>query len=147
MQRIQKELLEIQREPPETISAGPVRESNMFQWEGFIIGPTGSPYEGGMFRLAILYPDDYPFRPPCVRFTTQIYHPNISKGGSICLDILKQSGWSPALTITKVLLCISSLLTDANPEDPLEPDIAHIYKVNRELFDENARLMTQRYAF
>lgn len=146
MQRIQKELAEIQKEAPETISAGPVSDKNLFNWEGFIIGPTGSPYEGGMFKLSILYPEDYPFRPPLIKFTTPIFHPNINKNGAICLDILKQSNWSPALTITKVLLSISSLLTDANPDDPLEPEIAQLYKSNRMLFDVKARSMTEKYA-
>ncbi len=38
---------------------------------------------------------------------------------------------SPALTISKVLLSICSLLTDPNPDDPLVPEIAHLYKANR----------------
>ena len=50
--------------------------------------------------------------------------------GGICLDILKDQ-WSPALTISKVLLSISSLLTDANPDDPLVPEIAHLYRTDR----------------
>lgn len=55
----------------------------------------------------------------------RVYHPNVNAQGSICLDILKDQ-WSPALTISKVLLSISSLLTDANPDDPLVPEIAHV---------------------
>ena len=144
--RIQKELLEIQKEAPETISAGPINPDDLYKWAGFLIGPTDSPYEGGMFSILIDFAEDYPFRPPLVRFKTPIFHPNINKGGAICLDILKQQSWSPALTITKVLLSISSLLTDANPDDPLEPDIAHIYKTNRVKFDMLARQMTEKYA-
>ena len=57
------------------------------------------------------------------------------------------ANWSPALTIIKVLLSISSLLTDPNPDDPLDKNIIDIYKNNKELFKINARNYTIRYAF
>jgi ubiquitin-protein ligase len=66
-----------------------------------ILGEQGdSPFQGGLFFLAIHFPTDYPFKPPKVNFTTRIYHPNINSNGSICLDILRDQ-WSPALTISK----------------------------------------------
>jgi ubiquitin-conjugating enzyme E2 D/E len=82
------------------------------------MGPDDSPYTGGVYFMDIHFPADYPFKPPKVSFTTKIYHCNINSNGGICLDILKDQ-WSPALTISKVLLSICSLLTDANPDDPL----------------------------
>merc|ERR1719507_1080864 len=72
------------------------------------MGPPDSPYQGGVFFLTIHFPTDYPFKPPKVAFTTRIYHPNINSNGSICLDILR-SQWSPALTISKVLLSVCSV--------------------------------------
>lgn len=143
--RIARELGELQRDPPSNCSAGPVNENDMYNWKGTIIGPEGSPYAGGMFELVISFPVDYPFKPPKVQFVTKIFHPNINSNGGICLDILKDQ-WSPALSIGKVLLSISSLLTDANPSDPLVPDIARLYVQNREEFDRTAREWTLRYA-
>lgn len=57
---------------------------------------------------------------PQVTFRTRIYHCNINSNGQICLDILKDQ-WSPALTISKVLLSVCSLLTDPNPRKPSPP--------------------------
>ncbi|KAJ6441143.1 nuclear condensin complex subunit Smc4 [Purpureocillium lavendulum] len=137
LKRINKELTDLGRffsDPPSSCSAGPVGED---------LGE--SPYSGGVFFLAIHFPTDYPFKPPKVNFTTRIYHPNINSNGSICLDILRDQ-WSPALTISKVLLSICSMLTDPNPDDPLVPEIAHVYKTDRPRYEATAREWTRKYA-
>ena len=145
LKRIQKELIDFGRDPPANCSAGPTDESDQFHWQGTLMGPEDSPYAGGVFFLNIHFPPDYPFKPPKVHFTTKIYHPNINSNGSICLDILKDQ-WSPALTISKVLLSISSLLTDPNPDDPLVPEIANIFKTDTERYNTTAKEWTQKYA-
>ena len=54
------------------------------------MGPSDSPYSGGVFFVTITFAPDYPFKPPKVQFQTKVYHPNINSQGSICLDILKE---------------------------------------------------------
>jgi ubiquitin-conjugating enzyme E2 D len=142
--RINKELLDLGRDPPSNCSAGPVGD-DMFTWQATIMGPGESPYQGGVFFLQIKFPTDYPFKPPRIQFNTKIYHPNINSNGGICLDILKDQ-WSPALTISKVLLSICSLLTDPNPNDPLVPEIAQLYKTNKAEYEKTAREWTRKYA-
>ena len=142
--RIQKELKELQQSPPANCSAGPV-DDDMFKWQATIMGPQGSPYDGGVFYLRIDFPRDYPFKPPKMQFLTRIYHCNINSHGGICLDILKDQ-WSPALTVSKLLLSICSLMDDANPDDPLVPEIADLLKHDKAKHDENARLFTLKYA-
>lgn len=139
--RILKELQDINKENEGNITASPVNEDNIFKWSASITGPEGSPYEGGIFNLEINLPENYPIRPPQIVFKTKIFHPNISSSGSICLDILKSS-WSPALTIHKTLLSISSLLTDPNPDDPLDANAGKIFKTNPKEFFEMAKKMT-----
>jgi ubiquitin-conjugating enzyme E2 D/E len=144
LRRIQKELVDIQNDPPLNCSAGPEND-DMYRWEGIIFGPDDSPYSGGVFKLKILFPTEYPFKCPVVTFTTKIYHPNISPTGIICLDILK-TNWSPALTVTKVLLSVCSLLTDPNPKDPLVPEIADLYTNDKQAYENEARAWTAKYA-
>jgi len=143
--RIAKELKEILTDPPCNCSAGPIKDDDLYLWQATIMGPSDSPYHGGVFNLRITFPTDYPFKPPKVEFKNKVYHPNINSNGAICIDILKDS-WSPALTISKVLLSVCSMLTDANPNDPLMPDIAHVYRTNRPMFDKTAKEWTQQYA-
>jgi ubiquitin-conjugating enzyme E2 D/E len=143
--RITKELKELEQEPPAGCSAGPINDQDIYNWSATILGPDDTPYAGGVFNLAIQFPVDYPFKPPKIAFTTKVFHPNINTQGGICLDILKDQ-WSPALSIGKVLLSISSLLADANPKDPLMPDIARLYESNREEFNRIAREWTLQYA-
>ncbi|KAJ8494033.1 hypothetical protein OPV22_015754 [Ensete ventricosum] len=138
----QKGKAAIFKEIERRFSAGPVAE-DMFHWQATIMGPPDSPYAGGVFLVTIHFPPDYPFKPPKVAFKTKVFHPNINSNGSICLDILKEQ-WSPALTISKVLLSICSLLTDPNPDDPLVPEIAHMYKADKTKYETTARSWTQR---
>lgn len=142
--RIQREHQDITRDCPENCSAGP-RGENLYLWDAMIMGPSDSPFSGGIFKLEIHFPTDYPFKPPKVNFITKIYHPNISPQGAICLDILKKE-WTPALTVSKLLLSICSLLTDPNPSDPLCPEVADIYVKNRPAYDATARMWTNKYA-
>ncbi|KAL1061222.1 hypothetical protein V6Z11_1Z033800 [Gossypium hirsutum] len=115
--RILKELKDLQKDPPTSCSAGP----------------------DGVFLVNIHFPPDYPFKPPKVAFRTKVFHPTSTAMGSICLDILKDIN-------IMVLLSICSLLTDPNPDDPLVPEIAHMYKTDRAKYEATARSWTQKYA-
>ena len=144
LRRINKELKDLTRDPPANASAGPV-DDDLFHWQATLLGPENSPYTGGVFFLNIQFPADYPFKPPKAEFITKIFHPNINSNGGICLDILKDQ-WSPALTASKMLLSICSLLTDPNPSDPLVPDIARLYIKNRDEYTRKAMEWTRKYA-
>ncbi|MAU36377.1 MAG: hypothetical protein CMD14_03280 [Flavobacteriales bacterium] len=145
IKRINADLNEILKNPPANCSAGPIDENNIYEWQATIMGPRDSPYQDGIFYLSINFPSEYPFKPPIVKFITKIYHCNINSKGSICLDILKNE-WSPALTISKLLLSICSLMTDPNPDDPLVTEIAELYTNDRTLHDRKAREYTIRHA-
>lgn len=144
LKRIQKELSDLHRDPPPGCSAGPEHD-DLSLWKATIIAPEKSVYEGGIFFIEIKFPPDYPYKAPKMKFVTKIFHPNISSDGTICLDILKDQ-WSPALTISKVLLSLCSLLDDPNPNDPLVPPVADLYIHDRDKYNDIARDWTRRYA-
>lgn len=153
VKRIMKELQEIHNSEKnkgeniseQTIRIGPVDETDMYTWRGKIKPPKGSNYYGGVFYLDIKFPTDYPFKPPRIRFLTRIFHPNINTNGTICLDILNEK-WSPALTISKVMMSICSWLDEPNPDDPLVPNIASVCKSEPEKYKETCLEWTMKYA-
>ncbi|GLT39444.1 hypothetical protein SLA2020_136330 [Shorea laevis] len=142
--RIQRELAELNMNPPSDFYAGP-KGDKLDNWVATLTGPPGTPYHGGIFFLDIKFPNDYPFNPPEVVFKTRIYHCNVDSAGNLNLDILKD-GWSPALTVTKVLSTISSIFTNPDPYNPRSPGIAHLYLTDRAKHDEIAAEWTLRFA-
>ncbi|KAG8187291.1 hypothetical protein JTE90_019180 [Oedothorax gibbosus] len=143
LRRIKLELESIQSDPPDQCTAEPIGD-NLFEWNATIPGPPDSPYQGGVFHLHLELPKRYPFDPPVVCFLTKIFHPNISKG-EVCLDILGPE-WSPAMTISGLLLSISSLLSDPNTDDALDWEAAVMYATERQKYDDKVRRWTRMYA-
>ncbi|KAI8039316.1 ubiquitin-conjugating enzyme E2 D2B [Drosophila gunungcola] len=142
--RLKKEFNVFAKGPVDGCKAELVDE-NLFHWIATIPGPPDTPYEGGCFKMDLIFPENYPFQPPHIEFRTRIFHCNITISGYICLDILKGQ-WSPALSVPKVLISIMSLLADPNPADPLELEIAQLYLGDPEKHNEIARQWTHQYA-
>jgi len=124
---------------------------NLKFWRALIEGPAGSPFEGGVFALSVVLPDDYPFRPPKITFETPVYHCNISDSGAVCLDILKEN-WSPALSVPKCLESIRLMLKEPNPDDSLRQWIAELTLAHRKTnggdtrYAEKVRESVQQHA-
>ncbi|XP_070199031.1 uncharacterized protein [Littorina saxatilis] len=142
--RLRSELKTLKSDPPEGIQATPL-DRHCCHWQASITGPQGSPYEGGLFLLYLQIPHSYPMRPPKVRFITKIFHPNISRHGDVGLDSIHHN-WSLALTISKVLISIQSLLTDPYCHVCMEPKIGALHQLAKPEFERIARLWTWKYA-
>eukprot|EP01092_Planopodium_desertum_P015609 TRINITY_DN832_c0_g1_i2.p1 TRINITY_DN832_c0_g1~~TRINITY_DN832_c0_g1_i2.p1 ORF type:complete len:133 (+),score=1.75 TRINITY_DN832_c0_g1_i2:41-400(+) len=112
----------LQKEPQEGISAAPT-ENNILLWHAVIFGPDETPWEGGTFKLQMLFSEEYPNKPPKVTFLSAMFHPNIYANGNICLDIL-DTNWSPIYDISAILVSIRSLLADPNPKSPANAEAA-----------------------
>ncbi|KAI6188652.1 E2 ubiquitin-conjugating enzyme [Aphelenchoides besseyi] len=122
-----------------------VLDNNLQNLRGYLRGPPSSPYEGAKFQLSINIPDAYPFKPPSVKFTTRVWHPNVSSAtGAICLDILKEN-WAASMTLRTVLLSIQALLTLPEPKDPQDAVVAAQYMKKPELFKKTATFWSQHF--
>jgi len=98
---------------------------NLSFWRALIEGPPGSPFEGGVFALNVIVPDNYPFAAPRITFETPIYHCNVNDSGKICMDIL-QEAWAPSLSVPKCLEAIRMLMKNPDTNNALRQWIADV---------------------
>lgn len=152
------------RDHPFGFFAKPVRGSNgvvdLKSWEVGIPGREKTIWEGGLFKLTLTFPDEYPTKPPkCEgffgasnhnrtgdaddvlgRFVPPLFHPNVYPSGTVCLSILnEEEGWKPAITIKQILLGIQDLLNDPNPESPAQADAYNLFKKDRAAYDRKIK--------
>ena len=109
--RIKKELSLIAKNNFEYFTLGPRDTANLFELEGFILGPAGTPYEGGCFEFEIHLGKDYPLKPPEFRFTTKIFHPNVNDKGYVSLEIIQEKNWTPAYLFYMIIIQVYYLFS------------------------------------
>ncbi|GAA6063442.1 hypothetical protein JCM10212_005615 [Sporobolomyces blumeae] len=136
--RLAKEYAELQAESIPFVKADP-DETNLRHWTGTISGPTDSAYQGGKFGIDLTFPVEYPFKSPTVKFTTRIYHPNVTDDGAICMGLLKAEAWKPSTKIEQILRALVQLLQEPNPDDALVASIAEVYNADRSAFNKTAQ--------
>ncbi|KAH0858299.1 hypothetical protein HID58_086560 [Brassica napus] len=112
----------------------------------------------GTFKLSLQFSEDYPNKPPTVRFVSRMFHPNIYADGSICLDIL-QNQWSPIYDVAAILiylemlliscfsikpLMIASLLCDPNPNSPANLEAARMFSESKREYNRRFREVVEQ---
>ncbi|GAB7337836.1 hypothetical protein MBLNU457_4236t1 [Dothideomycetes sp. NU457] len=135
--RLMRDFKRMQTDPPAGVSASPVAD-NVMTWNAVIIGPSDTPFEDGTFRLVMTFEEQYPNKPPGVRFISQMFHPNVYATGELCLDIL-QNRWSPTYDVAAILTSIQSLLNDPNTSSPANVEASNLYKDNRKEYTKRVR--------
>lgn len=136
--RIQRDLKSLLDDPIQNCKIKLDKNDLLTNWIISMDGPGDSIYEDKKIKLILAFNENYPFNPPTATFLSKIFHPNVDENGSICIDSLKK-GWTPASTVSTILLVISSLLTDPNPEDPLNAEAAKLYKKNIKEYEIKAK--------
>lgn len=155
MKLIQKEYVTLQKNPSRYLQVYDAED--IFKWTVFIIAPDDSPYEKGLFRALIRFPDTYPMDPPSVQFQSEIFHPNIYRDGKVCMSTLQNPApahlqansdplmnWRPVLGIEQVIVSLVSMLADPNCDDPANREIAELFMKNHDAYLAKAKACAQR---
>ncbi|TXG56409.1 hypothetical protein EZV62_017722 [Acer yangbiense] len=164
--RLMRDFKRLQQDPPAGISGAP-QDNNIMLWNAVIFGPDDTPWDGGTFKLTLQFTEDYPNKPPTVRFVSRMFHPNsdvfnspnillgtksflpvsfivhIYADGSICLDIL-QNQWSPIYDVAAILTSIQSLLCDPNPNSPANSEAARMFSENKREYNRRVREIVEQ---
>eukprot|EP01135_Chromosphaera_perkinsii_P012221 Nk52_evm1s2613 gene=Nk52_evmTU1s2613 len=144
MHSVMKEVAALVKDPPEDIKVE-LNEADITNICAEIVGPSGTPYEGGLFRMKLVLGADFPSAPPKGFFLTKMFHPNVSKTGEICVDTLKRD-WKPELGIKHLLLTIKCLLIYPNPESALNEEAGRQLLEEYDEYAKHARLWTEIHA-
>ena len=146
IKRLRKEMVEMEQsaDADAVLVANP---ENLLAWRGWIRGPEGTSFEGGVFELSIDVSMQYPLVPPKIYFKTPVFHPNIhDRTGEVCVDILKDQ-WTPAWSLSSCAQAIRSVLAHPNPDSPLNCDAGNLLRAgDLDGFQTIAKQYVQRHA-
>ncbi|OWK05961.1 UBE2G2, partial [Cervus elaphus hippelaphus] len=151
-------LTELTLNPPEGIVADIEENLSGSSVSLFISsrGPEDTCFEFGVFPAILSFPLDYPLSPPKMRFTCEMFHPNIYPDGRVCISILHAPGddpmgyessaerWSPVQSVEKILLSVVSMLAEPNDESGANVDASKMWRDDREQFYKVAKQIVQK---
>ncbi|KAI3403861.1 ubc8 [Candida oxycetoniae] len=141
--RIEKDVMELMMSDHDVT----LIEDSIQQFFVIFHGPKDTPYEGGVWKIRVELPDQYPIKSPSIGFTNKIYHPNIDEGsGAVCLDVINQT-WSPMFGLLNIFEnFLPQLLRYANPSDPLNTEASNLMSKDEKKYLETVRKYVELYA-
>jgi ubiquitin-protein ligase len=142
--RLSREYAKLVSDPIDNVEFH-VNEADLLNWKFTILGPSESPYEGGIYEGTIKFPATYPTHPPVVQFTSKLFHPNVYNDGKLCISILHEGNdltgyeheierWRPVQNIRSIFLSIISLLNDPNPDSAANIDAAKMLRDDKKAY-------------
>jgi len=144
IRQVTKELMELQKDPPEGIRVF-MNEEDVTDIRATIEGPESTPYCGGHFHVKLVLSKNFPNEPPKGFFLTKIFHPNVAKNGEICVNTLKKD-WKSEYGLKHILLTIKCLLIVPNAESALNEEAGKMLLEQYDDYFSRAKMFTEIHA-
>ncbi|KRZ10990.1 Ubiquitin-conjugating enzyme E2 J2, partial [Trichinella zimbabwensis] len=112
--RLRKDAARLARDPVPYVKAMPL-PNNILEWHYLLQGPEDSPYAGGFYHGKLIFPSDYPFKPPSIYIITPNgrFKPNTR----LCLSIsdFHPDTWNPTWSVSTILTGLLSFMLENTP--------------------------------
>ena len=144
LKRLKKERIDWRAEHPPGFYARLKKNKDgthdYFNWECGIPGPKGTPWEGGLYKINLKFPEDYPVLPPKCVFEKKLFHPNVYPSGAVCLSIINdEEDWRAGLKVKDILLGIQYLLANPNTKSPAQKEAFESYNKKSDEYRRKVR--------
>jgi len=110
-------------------------------------GPKDSPYDGGIWKVHVTLPANYPYKSPSIGFCNTIFHPNVDeRSGTVCLDVINPT-WRPMFDLVNIFEAfLPQLLLYPNPADPLNGEAAALLMKDKSTYNKKVEEYVKKYA-
>ena len=148
MKRLQSEYKQLSNDPCSEYTINIPDMKKFLHWEGIMFGvDTDSPFYGGIFKYKLVFPLEYPNKPPEFKFYTNIFHPNIYIDGKPCISILREGmdewgyehiseRWNPSHSVHTIIMSVASMISNPNFESPANIDASIMWRNDKNKYDE-----------
>ncbi|KAI5957085.1 hus5 [Candida jiufengensis] len=149
--RLQEERKQWRKDHPFGFFAKPLKSQDgsldLTSWTAGIPGKSNTLWEGGLYPIKIDFPEEYPSKPPKVKFPPGFYHPNVYPSGTICLSILNEDqDWKPAITLKQIVLGVQELLDTPNPDSPAQEPAWKTFSKDKSAYEKKIKEQAKKYA-
>eukprot|EP01063_Lacrimia_lanifica_P029319 TRINITY_DN4448_c0_g1_i1.p2 TRINITY_DN4448_c0_g1~~TRINITY_DN4448_c0_g1_i1.p2 ORF type:complete len:266 (+),score=123.98 TRINITY_DN4448_c0_g1_i1:45-842(+) len=154
-----KQLNDLMRHPVAGFKVEP-SDNNLFKWDVWILGPKETPYETGIFHATLTFTEEFPMKPPELKFVSEFWHPNVYNNGTVCISILHPPGtdelnsaetaqmrWTPVQSLEKVMLSVISMIADPDPAEsgaPANVDALVEFRKDKEAYARRVKALVAK---
>jgi ubiquitin-conjugating enzyme E2 I len=149
--RLQEERRQWRKDHPFGFFAKPIKGTDgaldLTQWQAGIPGKSNTLWQDAVYPISITFPEEYPSKPPKVKFPAGFYHPNVYPSGTVCLSILnEEQDWRPTITLKSIVLGVQELLDTPNPDSPAQEPAWKAFSKDKGVYEKKVKEQAKRYA-